>query len=284
MTYIVDASVVAKWFVREELHEEALALLDLDEQLEAPDLIVTEVANTAWRKCTAGEIDGIQARRIAGAIVSGVPRLLPSAGLIERAFEIALTLDHPVYDCLYVACAEVTNSLLITADKRLRRVTRGTELNVSVRRLEEEIMLPLKIPVSRIERVIRVADALRETRETVDEALWNGETTIDVGDERIWEALELERDAPAQRRILAYIDSLSKNERADLLALMRFGREDPDINISDWPRIRRNAERTLDENTTGYMIEKTPLADYLRKGLERIRAQNPSIPANQTNP
>ncbi|MDE0164082.1 MAG: hypothetical protein OXL36_03200 [Bryobacterales bacterium] len=36
-----------------------------------------------------------------------------------------MLIDHPVYDCLYLACAELTASALITADQKL--VDRATE-------------------------------------------------------------------------------------------------------------------------------------------------------------
>ena len=45
--------------------------------------------------------------------------------LIGRAAQIAVVIDHPVYDCLYLACAEVMASVIITADQKL--VNRATE-------------------------------------------------------------------------------------------------------------------------------------------------------------
>ena len=42
--------------------------------------------------------------------------LHPDDDLIERAMQIALELAHPVYDCLYLACAEGTASTLVTSD------------------------------------------------------------------------------------------------------------------------------------------------------------------------
>ena len=51
--------------------------------------------------------------------------LHPGGDLIGRAAQIAVVIDHPVYDCLYLACAEVTASVVITADQKL--VNRATE-------------------------------------------------------------------------------------------------------------------------------------------------------------
>jgi predicted nucleic acid-binding protein len=121
VTLIVDASVVIKWFVRETLHVEALRLLDNPADLHAPDLLAAEVTNIAWRKSRLGEIGKPQAVEIAQAVHQGTPLLYPSALFNERALDLAFRLDHPVYDCLYLACAETLGGTLITADDKFRR-------------------------------------------------------------------------------------------------------------------------------------------------------------------
>jgi predicted nucleic acid-binding protein len=117
---VVDASVAIKWFVREALHEAALRLLDGSEALHAPDLLATELTNIAWKKSRIGEIGTRQATEIARAIHQGTPLLYPSPLFTERAIELAFLLDHPVYDCLYLACAEAVGGTLITADDKFR--------------------------------------------------------------------------------------------------------------------------------------------------------------------
>ena len=47
--------------------------------------------------------------------------LLPSGSLTAAAFACATELDHPVYDCLYLACAVHIGGMLITADDRFVR-------------------------------------------------------------------------------------------------------------------------------------------------------------------
>jgi predicted nucleic acid-binding protein len=44
-------------------------------------------------------------------------------------------LNHPVYDCFYVALAQREKSMLVTADDRLYRKTRGTQFEPLVRPL-----------------------------------------------------------------------------------------------------------------------------------------------------
>lgn len=121
MTLVIDASVVLRWFIEAPGSEAAVALLDREEPLIAPELVVAEVANAAWKLSRAGEIDGRQARETAGAIASSFSALVPLAPLAPRAFEIATALDHPVYDCLYIALAEAEDAALVTADDRLAR-------------------------------------------------------------------------------------------------------------------------------------------------------------------
>jgi len=119
VSLIIDASVAVKWFVREDGHRDALELLDRAEDLHAPDLILSEVANTAWKKFRRAEVTRDQAEAIATALPYYFSRIWPSRGLIARALDLALALDYPVYDGLYLACAEAADGTLISADRRL---------------------------------------------------------------------------------------------------------------------------------------------------------------------
>lgn len=44
--------------------------------------------------------------------------LRPSGDFVRSAFDIALELSHPIYDCLYLATALGMDDLLVTADQR----------------------------------------------------------------------------------------------------------------------------------------------------------------------
>jgi predicted nucleic acid-binding protein len=121
MSLVLDSSVVIKWFIDEPLHEHARHLLEAGESLHAPDLLVAEVGNIAWKKATRREIDAQHAHAIALALRELPLSLHPSGELVDRALQIALAINHPVYDCLYVACAEMLDGTLFTADERLNR-------------------------------------------------------------------------------------------------------------------------------------------------------------------
>jgi predicted nucleic acid-binding protein len=127
MTVVVDASVATKWFIKEPRREQALKVLDAPAR-HAPDLIIAEVANVAWKKAVRGEVTGDQARVICVSVQRYFHLLHRSEALIARAIEIALRLRHPVYDCLYLACAERAGGRLITADAKLLAALTDPEL------------------------------------------------------------------------------------------------------------------------------------------------------------
>ncbi|MFQ5955716.1 MAG: type II toxin-antitoxin system VapC family toxin [Kiloniellales bacterium] len=137
MTYVVDASVAIKWFVEENLSEEAEAILGYGEPLFAPDLLLAEIGNVLWKKVNRGEVAPDQAHEIAVKAEGGIPVLYSIRPLNARALQIALTLDHPVYDCLYIACAEMADGVVVTADERFVQAAAGTEFASLVRHLTE---------------------------------------------------------------------------------------------------------------------------------------------------
>jgi predicted nucleic acid-binding protein len=136
VTLIVDASVAAKWFIEEAGRPQALPLLDMPDR-QAPDLLVVEVANVVWKKALRGEIGAIQARFICASIAHCFEVLHSADVLVERAVVMAMDLRHPVYDCLYLACAERAGARLITADRRLIAAVRGSHLAALVTDLDD---------------------------------------------------------------------------------------------------------------------------------------------------
>ena len=104
----------------------AIVLLEGDEPLLAPDLVVAEVTNAAWKLARAGEISNEHGARIAAAVPAAFSALAGAARLSARAFALAHELEHPVYDCLYLALAEIEDVRVVTADQRLLARLRGS--------------------------------------------------------------------------------------------------------------------------------------------------------------
>jgi predicted nucleic acid-binding protein len=126
MTIVVDASVAIKWYLAEEDWEMARGLLAGADQVTAPELVVVEVSNAAWKAYRRGFIAAEQQALIAGDIVQVFDRLEPLSSLAVRASAIAREIDHPVYDCFYLALSEAKDARLVTSDERLLAKTNGT--------------------------------------------------------------------------------------------------------------------------------------------------------------
>ena len=115
MKLIVDASVAVKWLFTEEGSAVSRQLLAHRIVRYAPDFILIEAANVIWKKARRKETVGPQAYLEELARLSDAIVLCPSADLVAHASAIALEIDHPVYDCLYLACAEVEGARIRSA-------------------------------------------------------------------------------------------------------------------------------------------------------------------------
>src|SRR4051812_48912480 len=135
MSLVVDASVAVPWFWPPPESDRAEALLRSGEPLVAPDIIVAEITNAAWRAATFEGLSLQTARDAALESTRFFSELVPSTRLKDRALAIALELRHPVYDCLYLALAEMRNIELVTADKRLVRRCTNTPFAARVKPL-----------------------------------------------------------------------------------------------------------------------------------------------------
>ena len=78
-----------------------------------------------WKKARRNEIPDALPYLQDLPRLEGVVELRPTASLVAHASAIALQIDHPVYDCLYLACAEAEGAPLVTADTRLQRAAAG---------------------------------------------------------------------------------------------------------------------------------------------------------------
>ena len=119
---VLDASAVVRIIEGAEPSDSFQeALLNADLVL-APELMLTEVANALWRLQRAGQLsaEGLQQRLSRAAELVDV--IEPDRHLQVEALALACHLDHPVYDCLYLALARREAAMLLTADRRLQQL------------------------------------------------------------------------------------------------------------------------------------------------------------------
>ena len=117
--FVVDASVVIKWFVPEVHGDAARRLLELPHQFVAPDLLFAETANIVWKKTRRGELTDAEGRELVGEINRIAVDAVPSRLLAQDAYALASITGQTVYDALYLALAVRLKTQMITADERL---------------------------------------------------------------------------------------------------------------------------------------------------------------------
>src|SRR5262249_17968259 len=126
MSIVVDASVAVRWSIPLDRSDRANDLLASREGLIAPDLVLPELTNAAWKYVVFGGGPAEVVQEMIRHADQAFDELVPSIALKDRAFEIALDLRHAAYDCFYIALAVERRVPLITADNRLFRRCAGT--------------------------------------------------------------------------------------------------------------------------------------------------------------
>ena len=132
MKLVVDASVAAKWLVPEVLSQEAVSLLQPDNELIVPELFWAEVGNILWKKARAGELQNTDAVMRFDALASMGLRTISNAPIARMAIEVALSTRRTVYDSLYIALAMTEGCRFVTADERLVNGLAGTPYRAHV--------------------------------------------------------------------------------------------------------------------------------------------------------
>ena len=111
---VIDSSIALLWVLPEPGNEAALRYVTA-EPVTSPDILLVETANVLGKKVRAKDITAEQA--IASlAAVSDAVHLVLSQPLVPRALELSIELSHPVYDCVFLACAEQIGGKLATRD------------------------------------------------------------------------------------------------------------------------------------------------------------------------
>ncbi|WP_137388997.1 DUF3775 domain-containing protein [Rhodoligotrophos defluvii] len=87
-------------------------------------------------------------------------------------------------------------------------------------------------------------------------------------DDRYAMVLEDHGNDPVLEEMVGLVQSLSEDERIDLVALMWLGRDG--ASAADWPSIRQQAADEHGPTTARYLCGTPLLADYLADGLSML--------------
>jgi predicted nucleic acid-binding protein len=125
-SFVLDASVAAKWFLppaTEALSPEAHTLLEGHQrgntEFIVPDVFWAETGNIFWKAVRTGRIARADAEKSLFVLRSGRITTISSVTILDMAFRIAVGFGRTFYDSLYVALAVESNIHMITADEKL---------------------------------------------------------------------------------------------------------------------------------------------------------------------
>ncbi len=116
--YVVDASVMIKWFLPEIHSEAALRLHRSRSRLHVPAFVSLELNNVLAKKIPRGELTRAEGDVILKELKHFPLQRHADERLFPAAYQLALDTQRSVYDCLYLALAEAIDGVMITADHK----------------------------------------------------------------------------------------------------------------------------------------------------------------------
>ncbi len=116
--FVVDASLVIKWFVPEIHSEAARRWLGASHDYVAPDLLFSEAGNAVWKKVRRKELDTDEGRQLAADLLQVAVETVATRSLLQDALALALTANISVYDAMYLTLAVRLETAVVTGDDR----------------------------------------------------------------------------------------------------------------------------------------------------------------------
>lgn len=138
---VLDTSVALKFYLPEEGHEEAVELLEAAEagaaELLAPGTLLPEGFNAIAQQRRRGLLDEEDATGAWEKLLAAPVYTYAVEDLIERAAEVANETGAIIYDALFLALAEDSDTVMVTADGKLLRTLKSTRYASLARPLEQ---------------------------------------------------------------------------------------------------------------------------------------------------
>ena len=102
----------------------------------------------------------------------------------------------------------------------------------------------------------------------VQDVVTDPDSGSNATDDGVASVLEAHSDDLTQKELVAFINALSDEEQADLVALLWLGRGDG--TLEDWDDLRDEAQRQHNNRTAAYLLGEPLLSDHLEEGLSQF--------------
>ncbi len=269
MTWVVDASVAIKWFIAEPGHETALAVMERG-ALAAPELLLAEVTNVAAKKARRGEIAAETARAIDKALGSRFVDLYPLEPLSGGALDLALALEHHLYDCLYLTLAQRLSTAFLTFDAKFHAKAEALGLGAHV-----ELLSTSQFALSEpdIAEILRLEETIKRTQDILRDSDPKGTArptpTSDF-------TIKADRKSPSRCALRKLLRTWPPQKITDFIAICSIGAETPasfgTADARDLEGARHRARRLAEDWPGGASAQNyvESLIVYFERGLRLL--------------
>lgn len=112
--FVVDASLVVKWFVPEVHSAAARRWLDASHDYSAPDLVFPLAGSGIWKKVGRGELGPEDAQVLVNNLAAIGVEAVSIRALASDAYELVVRTGITVYDATYLALAVRLETQVVT--------------------------------------------------------------------------------------------------------------------------------------------------------------------------
>lgn len=118
MVSVFDASAIFPLFVTEDKSQIAKEVFSQHKDIIFIDYILIEISNGLASSVRRQRITKDFALNVQKNLHFVINDTIKAHQYLNAAFELSLSINHPVYDCLYAVAAKENNAILVTADEK----------------------------------------------------------------------------------------------------------------------------------------------------------------------
>jgi predicted nucleic acid-binding protein len=119
---IIDTMVFAYSLLKVEGKcEEATQALAQSNIIVVPDSLRVELANVVWQWVKYRDLSQDTAYAVLEDAEALIEQVINSERLWARALQLSIQKDHPAYDTLFVAAAELLNDRMVSYDEKMQK-------------------------------------------------------------------------------------------------------------------------------------------------------------------
>ena len=130
MIAVIDASVAAEIILERPSSAELVNLLNDAEWVIAPTIFIAEMSNVFWKYQSFTDLSQADSETHLDNAIDLPDDLINDKELYREAFKLGCTLDHSIYDMLYLVLARRHNATLLTMDKKLLKSAEKSSVTI----------------------------------------------------------------------------------------------------------------------------------------------------------